>query len=178
MIREIPFVVLVACALLAGLMLGVHPAVGQTVEFGDGGTKATAIRELSVGGVLYDVTFAPSDAALDVYGPFPGMYTFATATEAEAAVDVVLVALNDAGARSVGEVGNPVDPTIFNIGYEGVDGDVQIVYVWRGWYDSGGWSGLGQNQWSYLLDEKCYAIFDATVPVAPTTWGVLKSLYR
>jgi hypothetical protein len=96
-------------------------APGTTlVVFGDGGTKATAITDLVVNGVTYDVKFVFQNPG-QVYGPYPETtFTFPSSDSVTAlrALDEINVALNDAGAVNVGEVGKE---RLFNkarIGYE------------------------------------------------------------
>ena len=94
-----------------------EPAGETTVLFGDGGTdKATGITDLVVDGVTYDVEMV-NDHPANVYGAFPGTYTFTTSATAIIAIDAVLLALNNAAATLVGPVGK--EDTIVRIGYQG-----------------------------------------------------------
>ena len=93
------------------------PNGDATVVFGDGGTKATAITNLVVDGVTYDVeieTAIPSE----IYGAYPGTYTFTTNADAVTAVEAISAALNAQGATHVGQAGEEVDEDRYRIGYE------------------------------------------------------------
>jgi hypothetical protein len=88
-----------------------------TVEFGDGGTiKATAIRNLVVDGVTYDVIFRQANAN-ELYGAYPGTFTFNTDGEATVAVSAINAALDTAGASRVGEAGAALDEPRYKIGF-------------------------------------------------------------
>jgi hypothetical protein len=149
------------------LVQGIYTSEAQTVVFGDAQSplKATEIKNLDVAGTSYNVTFPQQVTANGVYGGFPGTFTFNTNTEAEAAVDAVMAALNNDGAISVGEASQSgVGSEIFNIGYEEeLVGSIESIHVWRAGYDvSNNWTGLGQNTWTYNLDERSYAAFSIT----------------
>jgi hypothetical protein len=90
---------------------------GTSVEFGNGGSTATAIRNLVVDGVTYDVEFRQV-APGEIYGAYPGTYTFTTNADATTAVNAINVELNSEGAVNVGEEGEAVDGTRYRIGYE------------------------------------------------------------
>jgi hypothetical protein len=92
-------------------------AGATTVVFGDGGTKATAITDIVVDGVTYDVEFEFNTPG-PVYGPYPAIYTFTTSEDARTALDAVNTALDGANAESVGIVGTTKLYNIARIGYE------------------------------------------------------------
>jgi hypothetical protein len=152
---------MVAAGLLATSLLVTAGAThAATVVFGDPAnpTKATGIRDLSVGGTRYDVTFNVSVTAATVYGSFPGRFTFTTSSAASAARDAINAALNAENALSVGE--NGLESDIFNIGYKSVNaGSIESVQVARGAFETSDWKTLGLNTWAYNLDEKTYAVF-------------------
>ena len=89
-----------------------------TVIFADGGTKATGITDLVVDGVTYDVEFI-DDTPLEIYGTFPGTYTFTETVDAEAAMDVINSALNDADATAAGQAGSSDEYDKYRVGVEG-----------------------------------------------------------
>ncbi len=97
-------------------------APGTTiVVFGDGGTKATAITDLVVDGVTYDVEFVFQNAG-QVYGPYPATtFTFPSSDDALRALDEINVALNGADAVSVGEPGGTRNFDKARIGYETIE---------------------------------------------------------
>ena len=153
----------------------------QDVKFDDSGdpNKATRILGLDVGGTTYDVEFLALRFAYEIYGDFDSFSsTFDTATEAEAAVDAVIAALNAGGATKVGETDNEGYP-IFNIGFEkDLAGQTEVIRVWRAIREDGSdWIGFGQNPWSYNLDEKSWAVFHTPTPTRSSTWGRIKLLY-
>ena len=90
-----------------------------TVIFADGGTKATGITDLVVDGVTYDVEFI-YDTPLEIFGTFTGTYTFTENADAEAAMDVVNIALNDAEATAVGDGGSSDEYDKYRVGVEGL----------------------------------------------------------
>jgi hypothetical protein len=88
-----------------------------TVVFGDGGTKATAITNLVVDGVTYDVLFkyvAPGE----IYGTYPGTFTFTTNADANTALVAINVEFNKVTVNSIGQAGETFDETRYRIGYE------------------------------------------------------------
>lgn len=147
---------------LAIVLFSLFSVKGQTVVFGDSQnpTKATGITNLNVNGASYNVLFEPA-FAYEVYGSFPGSFTFTDIVSAETAVDSIISVLNADGANSVGEVNaTGQGGQIFNIGYEStLVGPIESINVWRADYANGVWSGLGQNTWTYSLDERTYALF-------------------
>ena len=119
---------LAASVLAIGLLLGASAASAQTVIFGDSSNpaKATAIQDLNVGGMRYNVEFLYARDAQDVYGPLPGDYDFNTDSSARAAVEAVNDALNAEDALFVGSEDSPVNieplSEIYFVGFErGID---------------------------------------------------------
>jgi hypothetical protein len=168
------------------LLIGASVAGAATVEFGDltAPTKATAISGLVVDGAEYRVDFILQSFAFEIYGPFPGNFAiFNSVATAEEAVDAINIALQAAGAASVGEDGlQDVDAQGYNVGYESFIlnlGNVESVNVWRGANESGfDWLSGGQNSITYNLDERAWADFTFVTPVQVNTWGTIKSLFR
>ena len=90
---------LASCMVAMTLLLSAIPAQAQTVVIE--GNTATAIRDLELNGVTYDVNFVHSTAPT-LYGD-PPIFDFSTAPDAQAAVQAVNSALNaDGGAIHVG----------------------------------------------------------------------------
>ena len=152
------------------LFLTSGPAGAQNVVFGDpqNPTKATAINDLEVGGIHYGVVFELQKFANEIYGPFPGTFNiFDTVAEAENAVDAVNLALNGAGALSIGNIDLPeTESQIYNIGYESfLLGQIESIHVWRAGKEGDDWLSLAQNQWTYNLDERSWAVFTITTAV-------------
>jgi len=164
--RTIQFILI----LTFSLFLASGPTGAQTVVFGDptNPNMATGINNLEVGGIHYDVVFQLYMFANEIYGSFPGTFDiFDTAIEAENAVVAVNLALNNAGALSLGNLDQPgVEAVIYNIGYESfLLLQVESIHVWRGGIEGTDWINLFENQWAYNLDEKTYADFDITTSV-------------
>jgi len=132
------FVVRIGTAALAmGLLLGAIPAHAQTVEM-DGNT-ATAIRDLNLNGVTYDVVFVRKSAA-GLYSD-PPIFDFSSATDAMTAVQAVNDVLNAQGDAF--EVGPPEESPseIFRIGFDSIvrnfggkdlNKQVEFTVVWNG----------------------------------------------
>ena len=170
------------CTLCLGI--GAGAAGAQVVEFNDTSfpNKATHIRALTVGGAVYDVEFLqltiPADT--DLYGPWPGTFTFDNATDAEAAVVAVNAALNGSltPATSIGEPGGPGTTQVYGIGYESFElGQTQQCRMWRGVYDPP-WGNGASDATFYNTDGRPWAKFSSSlVPVDKTTWGAIKALY-
>ena len=160
--------------LLAGLLLGSNVASAATVIFELGTDRAIEIQNLQVDSTLYNVAFDPQATAETVYGSFPGTYTFTTFDSAAAARDSINAALNADDAGAIGEPGVDIDFGSFNVGYEGQSlGQLDFVNTHRGVMEdqTNDWVTLGQNQWSYTLDEKNYATFTpAVIPVPAAVW--------
>ncbi|NOR75226.1 MAG: T9SS type A sorting domain-containing protein [Draconibacterium sp.] len=129
---------------------------------------ATGINNLEVGGINYDVVFRVQKFAYEIYGPYPGTFDiFDIATEAEDAVDAVNIALNDANATSIGDIDQPgIESPLYNIGYGSVIlVNVEFINVWRAGIEGVDWITLGNNQWTYNLDERSWAVFTITTAV-------------
>jgi hypothetical protein len=94
-----------------------------TVVFGDGGTKATAITNLVVAGVAYNVEIKLAYPS-QIFGAYPGTYAFNTNSEAVAATQAINIALNAAGATHVGEAGVAGDEGRYRIGYESFESTI------------------------------------------------------
>ena len=93
--------------LVVGLLLGVMPAQAATVE--RDGENASAIRDLTVDGVVYDVVFCSASTS-ETYGN-PPAFTFPSLGEAEVAARAVAGALSAEGdIRTVGTTGDPATP--------------------------------------------------------------------
>jgi len=113
---------LAAGAVTMGLLLGASAASAASAQFDSplAPTQATGILGLEVGGTPYNVTFALSAFANEVYGECPGEYTFTTEATAIEANGAVRTELTLAGATSVGNLGQPgIESDIYNIGCEG-----------------------------------------------------------
>jgi hypothetical protein len=105
--------------------------VGETVViFGDGETKATAITDLVVDGIAYNVEFI-FDEPVVIYSAYPGIYSFTTKEDALTALDAVNVALNDAGATSVGGLGGAFNYNKARVAYEAVSGAQQVKFMFN-----------------------------------------------
>jgi hypothetical protein len=167
--RKSVFSFLAAGTMAMGLLLGAGATSAATVLFADGGTKATGIDDVNIGGTVYDVTFNVQVFAFEEYGPFPGTFFFNNATVALDAVNAINAALNASPATSVGAPGNAFEAVGFNIGYGslGGPGDVEFVTTARGGCGDQcvDWISGGTNQLLYNADERTWAEF--TVAGAP-----------
>jgi hypothetical protein len=130
-----------------------------TVVFGDGGTKATAITDLVVDGTTYDVqikTAIPNE----IYGAYPGTYTFTTNDEATAAVKAINAALNAQGATHVGQAGEAVDEDRYRIGYEKLDiGATENCRFKLGIRESSTWKEGFEETNPYNAEPVLWAVF-------------------
>jgi hypothetical protein len=112
-------VILLTVVVAMGLMLGASAAQAATVE--RDGAVATAIRDMTVNGVTYDVVFCNADTE-QVYGD-PPVFDFPNLLEADAAVTAVTNLLTaEGGITVVGATGPDCqgsDPTkvYFGVAY-------------------------------------------------------------
>jgi hypothetical protein len=167
-------------AIVMILLLGASMASAEVI-FGDSSepNKATSITGQVVNGITYDVTFVLDWFAYEVYGPFPGAFTFNTSGDAEEARNAVNDALDAAGATSIGQDG--VDTNFglgYNIGYESfIFLSIESLKTVRASY-TGTWGGLTENTPTYNGDHKEWAMFSTSVPIDSSSWGSVKALYR
>jgi hypothetical protein len=92
-------VLLAACVVTMGLLLGTSAAQAATVFFDPSDPeRAIGINNLDVGGTLYNVAFISQTTAQSLYGDVPGVFDFPDSASASAAVDAVNVELNAEGA--------------------------------------------------------------------------------
>ncbi len=142
-------------------LLGASTALAQTVEM-DVNT-ATAIRDLELNGVTYDVEFL-ADTAARIYGD-PPVFDFSNRTDAAAAVQAVNDVLNAEGnVNSVGESsaecgGN--NCILYRIGFsffvqhfggKDLNFDVETTRTWDGSGGSGVWvTESGDRQWPFRV---------------------------
>ena len=145
-----------------GLLFGAIPVQAQTVEM-DGDT-ATAIRDLDLNGVTYDVEFL-RQAAAGTYSD-PPKFDFSNATDAEAAVQAVNDVLNAQGdAFDVGPSSDDV-LKLYRIGFNNVERQiggkdfnfpVTITITWDGsapdTSSPGVWfTAPESNEWPFITD--------------------------
>lgn len=153
---------ILALATLLGLvaLTGCEEEGGSNndVEY-DGEEKVSAIRNLVVGGETYDVLFQTREP-VNVYGAYPGTFSFTTETEAREAVDAVNVVLNDAGALWVGEPGG-TELDVYFIGYTSFEssGGVKFCRYEAGNFDPP-WGGGFSDQTFYITDPRMWAVFE------------------
>lgn len=94
-------------------LLASGAAQALPTAFPAGEENALGIRNLDVDGTLYNVVFL-QDTAESIYGDEPGIYDFATAEDAEDAMQAVNEALDAAFATSVG----PAYSIVYEIPYD------------------------------------------------------------
>ena len=170
---------------MAALVFLLGPGAAQAVpfvQFDDSSdlTKATGILNLEVPGFAlpFNVEFDQQAFANQIYGAFPGDETpllpFLNLTNTEDASLAVNIALNDAGALSIGEVGLS-GTGVYNIGFRAFNldiGDVESIAVVRS-INGAVWASTGENFVTYNLDERDWAVF---TPVPEPGTGALLGL--
>ena len=138
-------------------LLGVGAAQALTFETSDAGSNVTAIRNMMLGGTLYDITFV-EDTAQGVYGP-PQFadFDFVTAIGAEIASIAVNAALNFGAPASsfVGPDGQGQQAYIIGFATENIVFD--LVFFQESFFN-GTWGLLPRDTTSYL-DTRIYADF-------------------
>jgi hypothetical protein len=133
-----------------------------TVVFGEGGTtKATGIHNLVVDGVTYDVVFE-EDLAVNLFGGYPGTYTFTEVETARTAAEAMNIALNDALATNTGPVDEKTEQR-YRIAYKGevsVGGKEKVIF-WLAKYNNPSWENEGSDEELYdsSNSEQSFAIF-------------------
>lgn len=136
--------------------------LAQTVNFDDPGkpNMATSIKGLTVGGITYDVDFV-TVIPVNLYGVFPGSFTFSNQTDADQAITELNLALNNSIAMEVGPVGG-AGLSIYGVGYESFTaGSTQQCRLTRGKYDVT-WGSAGQDQTFWNTDERLFASFSSS----------------
>jgi hypothetical protein len=110
-----------------------QPPVGATVIFDpEDSTQAIGIKNLDIGGTLYNVAFTASGTtAAQVYDTYPGTFDFVTNSTAADAANAVNAALNDFDARTLGAKGSAGSPW-YRIGFESESvEELQAVIFWE-----------------------------------------------
>jgi hypothetical protein len=153
---------------MMGLLLGVSAAQEPTVEVDETGTNATAIRNLEVGGVFYDVVFQ-HDRWPTIW-PKGTPFDFTTDSTAQAALEAATAALNN--EPEVVTVG-PDREDRFRIPYNIAVNDIALT--WDSAYDhldqGGYWDPRGENGW-FSIEKVTYAKFtEVTEPPDEFTIG-------
>jgi len=97
------------------ITLNVGPQPPAVVTFDGATDTAILVENLDVEGDKYTVTFVPTVHAYQVYGPYPGTYTFTDLASATAARNALASVLSSAGATAVGD--GVADSSVFNIGF-------------------------------------------------------------
>jgi len=118
---------LLAPALLAtALLLG--PGMASALTVIENAGIASEILDLPVDGTLYNVVFLADEFADRLYAGTGGTldFDFDNATDASAAVDAIVAALNGAGVNGVGPDDNMTAPdNEFRIGFMSLGSDVR-----------------------------------------------------
>jgi len=124
----------------------------------DGGTKAKGINNLVVDGVTYDVEFllaVPSE----IYGNYPGTYTFKTNENAIVAIEAANIALNDTKATVVGEEGQDGSGR-YRVGYQSFDtGGSENTRFKLGWFEPASWNVGAEETNPYNEEPVTWAVF-------------------
>jgi hypothetical protein len=142
---------------LATFFLGAAPAQAISVS---------ELNNVNIGGTLYNVEFKTFRFAFEIYGGFPGSYTFSTQADAENARDIVNAALISAGATSIYDdsKATQIDEDNYNIGYGSQAGTPNKVLTARGRYDGTTWVDDGLGDFGYGTTEQNFADFRRVVP--------------
>jgi PKD repeat protein len=163
-------------AVLSCLLLVAITAHASTVERdGVNNENVSAIRDLELGGLLYDVEFLNYPAA-SIYPGDPPNFDFDTSQEAGEAHNAVIAVLNAEGG--VSEVGRSTDSGVaffriayaftektinFNFWFFDINQQIRFVAIWEATTDnpdlgSTTWINTNQDLWPYL-DDGNYAQF-------------------
>ena len=131
---------------------------GGTTTVVHDGTQATAILNLVVDGITYDVEFlfaVPSE----IYGAYPGTYTFNTKSEAATAIEAANVALNGTIVALVGEEGQEASGR-YRVGYLSFEASgTENTWFKLGWFEPASWNvGLEETN-LYNADPVTFAKF-------------------
>ncbi len=144
------------------LVLGMNAAHAANVIFDPGTNKAIRVENLQINGQSYTAEFRINTFAFEVFGPFPGTYTFNSQPSAREAVQDIAVALNAANAETVGESdGTSTGTPFYNVAWNGrISASVESVVVERGAREGiSDWFPVGENFLTYNLDSKTYVVF-------------------
>jgi hypothetical protein len=161
-------VFLLTVVVTIGLLLGTSAAQAANVRYDPTNPqKAIEIRNLDIGGTLYNVTVPEGTTALQLYGEFPGVYPFGEGDweAAKAAVDAVNAVLNaeDPIPFYVGVKGggNGELNQVFLVGYDDQFLGVQTVKAREGFnLDFSTWNEKSPKEVpEYNVDKKTWADF-------------------
>ncbi len=159
------------------LLWSFSAANAQTVHFDDISRPemATSITGLTVNGTSYDITWSAVLEAVNVFGAYPGTYTFSTESDATAAVTAMSAILNTKSALQVGVVGG-VGSEVFTVPFESfISGGTESC-----WFIVGSRSGPPQTDWStrqkeqvfWNVNGRTWAIFSGSVGINEELSGV------
>lgn len=141
------------------LVLCANAAQAADVVFESGTNKVLRVENFEFDSVTYTVTFEVQVFAYEVYGPFPGTYTFTDEVTAIDVHEMLITELNAAGATELKDVVDPLYSNTFNIGFDGLILGVEFVHTARAAFDDTNWMSLGLNTWTYDFDERTYVVF-------------------
>ena len=150
-------------AIFVALLLSSGMANAQTVHFDDTvhPTKATSITDLTVNGTAYDISFDTEIEAVNIYGAYPGTYTFATEADASAAVTAMNAELEANSATKIGNVGG-AEYQSFRIGFEGYlfgPSDIEYCKTSIGQKPGATWILIPSEGAIYNQDFRHWAVF-------------------
>ena len=168
-------VLLAAFVVTMGLLPGASAAQALEPEVifdPENDRKVIEIRNLEIGGANYNVTFPEQATAEEVYDPAPGEYDFSDQFLADAAVNTVVLALNqeDPVPLYVGSEGG--DATEFNqyfaVGYAFIPEQFIFpdkVNTSTGYFTQDRWArGPSNEKFTYHDERITYADFTAVPP--------------
>ncbi len=117
------------------LVLCANAAQAADVVFESGTNKVPRVENFEFDSVTYTVTFEVQVFANEVYGPFPGTYTF----DEDTATDVHLMLITELNAAGATELKDAVDSlysNTFNVGFNGlIILGVEMVHTARAAFD-------------------------------------------
>ena len=160
---------LAAGAVAMSFLLGASTANAVTIVLttGDNDEIGRGILNLDVNGATYNVDFN-SGTANSIYGTAPRTYAFGNVSEAQAANDAIVAALNAHLLSEITLVGGAISNSgQYNIGYAD-NSDVDVVIGNYNDPTAGDWGNLGTGTVS-ATTKLVYAEF-SPVPVPAAVW--------
>ena len=170
---------ILATACIAVFLFTFGIANAQTINYDDPAhpNKATSISGFVLNGITYDVAFTGSEKAVDIYGAFPGVYTFNTTADSFDAVTAINVLFTAEDVLKVGVVGGGELQT-FYIPYEGYinTGGGEGIRYWYGTRPGPNWFSMDDFGF-YNADLRNWAVFTTDLGTNDALFGASISVY-